>query len=240
MIKINYKKPEEDESPDDIAMYNMKISDKYKNLQAFCQSTVSWLKNDPSRNYQDLEILLRHMELDTHLIARPKKLLDSNTNFVLTIPNKINDSNVYDYVLWISCKPRLEAINELLSYHTSYEENFECLKNTGCLVNKDKNFDIKKISTVNKDEEKEEESKILACELKYDFIEISQIESLNIIIKDLIEKHGDEPKKMVCGKYGELDVYSLVVDGQIISPIGWIAHSPENIELIDFRTMKKM
>ena len=90
------------------------------------------------------------------------------------------------------------------------------------------------------DEEKEEESKILSCELKYDFVEISQIDSLNIIIKDLIEKHGKEPQKMVCGKYGELDVYSLVVDGQIISPIGWIAHSPENIELIDFRNMKKM
>lgn len=238
MIKINYIKPDESESPDDIAIYNIKISDTYKNLQSFCQSTVSWLKNDPSRDYQDLELLLRHLELDTHLIARPKDFVEPNNNFILTIPNRINDTNKYDYVLWVSCKSKDEAIKELLTYHSSYEENFECLSKTGCLTNNSKDFDIKKISYI--DGEQDEESKILSCELKYNFMSVTPIDSLNTIIKDLVDKYGKEPQKMVCGKYGEQNVYTLVIEGEIVSPIGWIEHSSDNIELIDFRSMKKV
>ncbi len=238
MIKINYIKPDESESPDDIAIYNIKIADNYKNLPSFCQSTVSWLKNDPSRDYQDLELLLRHLDLDTHLIARPKDLVEPDNNFILTIPNRINDTNTYDYVLWVSCKSKEEALKELLTYHTSYEENFECLSKTGCLTNNSKDLDIKKLSWM--DGEQDAESKILSCELKYNFVSVRPIDSLNTIIADLIERLGKEPKKMVCGKYGELNVYALVIEGEIVSPIGWIEHSVDNIELIDFRTMKKI
>ena len=34
MIKINYTKPESNEKPDDVCIYNLKLSDKYKNLVA--------------------------------------------------------------------------------------------------------------------------------------------------------------------------------------------------------------
>ncbi len=238
MLKINYIKPNEGESPDDIAIYNLKICDKYKNLQAFCQSTVSWLKNDPSRDYQDLELLLRHLELDTHLIARPKESMESNENFVLSIPNRTNDTNVYDYILWVSCKSKDKAIEELLTFHNSYEENFECLSRTGCLINKNLEVDIKE-TTISYNET-DAYKKILSCELKYDFVEVDKVQSLNIIIKDIIEKKGKEPQKVLYGKYGESNIYALVIDGQIVSPIGWIEYSENNIELIDFRTLKKM
>lgn len=238
MIKISYIKPNENESPDDIAIHNIVISDKFKNLPAFCQSTVGWLKNDPNRNYQDLELLLRHMNLDTHLIAQPKETINIQ-NFKLSIPSKINDTSSYDYVLWTSCKPKEDALKELLTYHTSYEENFECLNNTGCLTNIDPDYDINKISVNPNDSDKDNEKKIVSCELKYEFITVSTIDSLNIIIKDLMDKYQEEPQKMICGKYGESDVYALVINGEIISPIGWIQYSPDNIELIDFRSMKK-
>ncbi len=242
MIKISYIKPNENESPDDIAIHNIAVSDKFKNLPAFCQSTVGWLKNDPNRNYQDLELLLRHMNLDTHLIAQPKETINIQ-NFKLSIPSKINDTSSYDYVLWTSCKPKEEALKELLTYHTSYEENFECLSNTGCLTNIDPDYDINKISISVNCIEKDNEKKIVNSELKYDFITISPIESLDFIIKDLIEKHNEEPKKMVCGKFGESNVYALVIGGVIVSPIGWIEHdeiNKESIEIIDFRNLKKI
>ncbi len=242
MIRINYIKPTENESPDDIAIHNIVQSDKFKNLPAFCQSTVGWLRNDPNRNYQDLELLLRHLDLDTHLIAQPKETINIE-NFKITIPSKTNDTDSYDYVLWTSCKPREEAIKELLTYHTSYEENFECLSRTGCLTNIDRDFDINKISentnNSRSDSDSNNEKQIANSELKYEFVSMSTIDSLNIIIKDLMKKYNEEPQKMVCGKYGESDVYALVINGEIISPIGWIQYAPDNIELIDFRSMKK-
>ncbi len=240
MIRINYIYPNPDESPDDIAIHNIKISDKFKNLQTFCQSTVAWLKNDPNRDYQDLELLLRHLDLDTHLIAKPKEDIDIE-KFVLKLPNKIKDTNNYDYLLWTACKPKEDALKELLTYHSSYEENFECLKNTGCLTNTDIDFDISKISHTNSDNESEK--KIITCELKYDFVQLSSIESLNLIIGELKDKHGQDPQKMVCGKFGESNVYALVIGGVIVSPIGWIEHdetNKESIEIIDFRNLKKI
>ncbi len=240
MLKIKYIKPNENESPDEISIYNMKIADKYKHLQAFCQSSISWLKNDPDRNFQDLENLIRILELDTHLIAKPSKL-EETENFVIALPNKINDTNKYEYVLLISCKPKEEAIKELLSYHDSYETNLSKLLATGTLTVANKQIKIDEIAGVEKSSlDNSNEKLIEKCELKYDFELVSDIELLNIIIEQIKNEKGVEPKKMLCGKFGDNNVYSLAIDGQIVSPIGWIEYSIDKIELIDFRKIKKI
>ena len=57
-------------------------------------------------------------------------------------------------------------------------------KYTGCLTNIDPDYDINKISVNQKDLDKDNEKKIVSCELKYEFTTVSTIDSLNIIIKD--------------------------------------------------------
>ncbi len=242
MIKINYKKPEASESPDDICIHNLTISDKYKNLSTFSQSSIAWLKNDPSRDYQDLENLIRTLDLDTHLIAKPyEKSIYGELN--LTIPNRINQTEELTHVLLISCRKKEEAIKELEKFHSSYEENYALLKKTGCLTDinsnkKTKEFEnsINSINTENK--QVDPETQILNSEIKYDFINVTGKESIQVIIEDLTKKYDKEPEKKICGKLGEKDIYSLIINGEIVSPIGWI-EDEFDYQLIDFRMLRK-
>ncbi len=235
MIKINYLKPEQNESPDDICIYNLRISDQYRNLKTFSQSSIAWLKNDPSRDYQDLEILLRNLDLDTHLIAKP---FDQNEykDLILSIPNRITQPDNLKYMLLISCRPKHEAIKELESYHDNYEINFSNLKLTGSLTNK--NTDLSIENEVNNSLDYENEKKIISSELKYDFSIVTGKQSIQIIYEDLEKKYNKQPEKKICGKLGETDIYSLTINGEIASPIGWI-ELENDYKLIDFRMLRK-
>ncbi len=82
MIKINYKEPEQKETPDDIARFNITIADKFKKGDYLEMSCISWLKIDPVRNYQDLEELFRYLNLDSHVIAYPVKSIPNGMQLV--------------------------------------------------------------------------------------------------------------------------------------------------------------
>ena len=256
MIKINYKNPEEHETSEDIARANIIISDKFKKGDYLVMSCTSWLKLDPKRDYQDLEQLLRYLDLDSHVIASPIKTIPENLE--INHPNGSIPSEPFEYVIKIACRPKEEAIKELLLTHPNYEENFDCLKKTGCLMVKKTNLDNcdetnenNKTDKTNSDDN--EIKKVLNCELKLDFAFYKPMESINFIIGDLIKQYGTEPEQVICGEINGNKVYALMIKGQICSPIGWIKKQSnekvieldENdkdlnmtIELIDFRTIK--
>ncbi len=139
MIKIAYLEPSELETSDDIAKSNIMLSDKFKKPDYFEMSCISWLKIDSTRDYQDLEQFLRFLDLDSHVIAVKPDLNSLNKNsegLELNMPNENKEIKIeqLEYMAKISCKSKSDAMKELLSYHSSYEENFECLKKTGCLM----------------------------------------------------------------------------------------------------------
>lgn len=237
MIKIRYLDPEPTETPDDISIYNIKVSDKFKNLQSFSQAGLAWLKNDSNRNYQDLEKLLRNLNLDTHLIAKQLETYPDEDKYKLCIPNRdiLNQPTDLKYVLLVSCRGKEDAIKELGLHQTSYEENFNCLSKTGCFVDQNivsntENFTYSSLDNIN-------ENKILRSEIKYDFVSVGGKESIEVIIEDLKKKYGKEPEKIVCGKLGDRDIYGLKLNGELSSPIGWIEIETE-YQLIDFRMIK--
>jgi hypothetical protein len=147
-------------------------------------------------------------------------------------------------------------MREILKHHISYEENFENLKKTGCFMA------IKQDKTQEEDEKisqmkgVDEIKKLLNSELKLELEYYKPMDSINYIIKDLTTKYGKEPEKIICGEIGTNKVWALMMDGQIISPIGWmekntlitidkntpitIDKSNEQIdcELVDFRNIK--
>lgn len=221
MIKINYKKPEESESRDDIAMYNMKISDKYKKADYLEISCISWLKLDSNRDYQDLEQIFRYLDLDSYLIAQP--ISNIPVGLEINYPNNHLIEEPLEYIVKISCKPKEDSMKELLNYHSTYEENFECLKKTGCLM-------AKKSDNINKEEEEkisqiegvDEVKQLLESKLKLDLTLYKPIESINYIIEDLTKKYGKKPDQITCGEINGNKVYALSIDNEIISPIGWI------------------
>jgi len=108
MIKINFLNPDETDSKDDICIYNIKESDKYKKADYFEISCISWLKNDSTRNFQDLEILLRSLNLESHIIAKKVDNIDENLEIKYPNNNIINEP--LEFIAKFSCKLKDETI----------------------------------------------------------------------------------------------------------------------------------
>ena len=137
MIKINYREPEENENVEDIAKHNIIISDKFKKIDYLEMCCISWLKLDIERDYQDLEQLFRNLNLDSYVIAHPIQKIPDNLE--LNYPNGKISNETLTFTVKILNKTKEESMNELLSIHSSYDENFRCLKKTGCLMLKNNN-----------------------------------------------------------------------------------------------------
>lgn len=270
MIKINYKEPEQLESPDDIAIYNIKICDKYKKPDYLELSSISWLKIDPKRNYQDLEQLFRHLNLDSYIIAQtiqniPQGLrigrpnepnLTKNTENTENTKNTENtEQDELEYIAKITCMGKDALMSELLKYHTTWEDNYKCLEKTGCLMALKQETSKEEEENIAQTKGIDEVKKLLECKLKLDLKYYSVEESIDFIIEDLTNKYGKKPEKIICGEIETNKVWALMVDGQIVSPIGWmekiINQDNQNnqetetqsqsidYELIDFRKMER-
>ena len=221
MIKINYKEPELLETPDDIAQYNIRMADKYKKADYLEISCISWLKIDSKRDYQDLEQLLRYLKADSHIIAQPVSNIPPGLE--INYPNGNVITEPLEYVAKISCRPFEDSLKELLEYHSTYEENFECLKKTGCFMALKKNeLDKNEEELVSNTKGVDEVKKVLECKLKLDFTFFKPMESINFIIEDLANKYGTVPEKIACGEINGNKVWALMLGGEIVSPIGWM------------------
>jgi len=255
MIKINYKEPEETESKDEIAKYNIKLCDQFKKADYLELSCISWLKIDSKRNYQDLEDLFRFENLDSHVIAQT--ISNIPPGLKIDLPNKLEINvekdnhpeqidNKLEYVAKITCMVKKDSLNELLKYHICYEDNYDCLKNTGCFMSIKQTTSQEEEDKISQTKGVDEVKKLLNCELKLDFELYKPMDSINYIIEDLTKKYGKEPEKIICGEIGSNKVWALMIDGQIISPIGWMEKNKEIIddsneiecELVDFRKIK--
>ncbi len=73
MLRVLYDEINENETKDDITLYNLKQSDINFNKETFICSSLGWMKNDSNRTFQDLETYLRNNDFNTHLLAKPHK-----------------------------------------------------------------------------------------------------------------------------------------------------------------------
>jgi hypothetical protein len=234
MIRPEYIEPESNETKEDIVLHNIKISDEYKNTETLIYSFMGWFKSDDNRTFQDLEKLLRDNDLDTHLIAKRIDVQDIPEGTKITIPNNnpLNEEHGFFHnILLTSCRPKQEAIEEMLRYHKNYESNFEELKRTGSI------FKTSDLLTSAKDEGIKD---IINCTKKYKFIKYSNIEALGYMIEDLEKQFGSKPVKTEVGKNGNKVVYGLVIDGMIRSPILFCHDENNEVELIDSRKYGRM
>ena len=82
----------------------------------------------------------------------------------------------------------------------------------------DSNLNINK----NNIEDYEKIKKVLECKLKLDFTYFKPYESINYIIEDLTNKYGKNPEKITCGEINGKKINALMINNEIVSPIGWI------------------
>ena len=122
-------KEEQKRDDEKVAMYNLrKLSPHHDLTMIFC-AMKGWMSEHPEATLQDLEKALREEDLDIYLIANTKHndTTHKTVNFTKPwLPSK--------YMLIASCRPRASAMKELLTYHSSYEDNFNLLNDCGGMV----------------------------------------------------------------------------------------------------------
>ena len=129
MFQAKLLDPNPEETPEQICWHNITLSDQCHNLEYFIMSSMAWLKLNPDKNFADLETELRNRKLNTHLLAH-KPDLPPNSKLGL----HGNSNQEYKYECGFSCRPLNLAIEELLQYWPSYEDNFDQLSKTGIAI----------------------------------------------------------------------------------------------------------
>lgn len=120
------------DNPTEVMYNNLRIADSLLNLKLFLCARSAYFEIFPEKNYQDLEVYLRHNNFNIYLIAR-----SVNLPFEYQI-KKFNLPNLRcEYECISSCRPHPYAMIELEQNWRSYNENFEALKKAGdvCISN---------------------------------------------------------------------------------------------------------
>jgi hypothetical protein len=197
-MKITFEDVLENDDKDEIALYNIKNSATHMNKETLYHSSIGWLLNDKSRNFEKLELLYRENNLNAFVIAKDKDKLDE-THFKLSC----NDNDNLLYIFDVECVDKID----------DYELNYNKLKNVGYIELVDKS----KID-LNNNIFKLEGNKIIL-----NFVKMSASESIKSLEIELTKSLGYKPKVEVIGTYEE-DVPLLgfkTKDNKYASNICW-------------------
>lgn len=232
MLKVNYNEADEIETKDDISIYNIKESLKFKKVDCFELGCLSWLKNDIKRDFQDLEQTLRTLNINGYIIGKTlNEDIPEEYEFKMPFESSINDKDNKEYLALFFCGNNEEYENELKKNNLSSEENLINLSKSCCLLKKNSNIDDNTDNTNNSNK------KIINSEVKVEFKNFTEKESLYLILEDLKDKYNETPEKIICGEINNKKVHCFSLNKEIISPIGWIEENEDDIKLIDFRTI---
>ncbi len=146
--------PKEDESLQDIALHNLKVSDEHFDLAKFSVSATAWMKCHSECGFPELESFLRENNFNTYVFGR--KPPPPTTTEDLKNPN--HPDMQCDWMIYFSCRPPPYAKDEVLKECSSLEENRHRLATAGFatfssdtkLPKSVKRFDTEEISDAEK------------------------------------------------------------------------------------------
>lgn len=224
MHKFFYDPVDKSENKQELVWHNLRQADQFYKLDVFVGASMAWFKENPTKNYHDLEKVLRVHELNTHLYAKNIKLQD---NQELKFQNSKEPSK---YQCIFSCKPKHQAIQEVLQNTISYEDNLEKLKEAGviCLKNKE---DVKNIEDAIelKDEEKNKMEQLKNLEVKIRVEEITAVDIIEDISNQIEKKYKQDPDVMVVGQTDKGDpMFAFTIKNKLVSDIGFIKRKSDS------------
>jgi hypothetical protein len=225
MNSISYVDPTI-ETIDEIIWHNIKEADSILNLNLFITSAMAWIENNPTKTFQDLERELRKRNLNTHLYA---KEFEKKDNFVLTAPNKLFEPK---YECIYSCRPPKYALEEIMQYWNSYEENFEKLALAGMLTVKSAD-DIQDREDCVKFSETQQSyhDLITKCKKLIKITKITSREYIEKICTDIKNQTGKTPANKVIGMTSNgSPVFGMFIGDQLVSNIGFSVKYNSNCE----------
>lgn len=221
MMKISFIEPDPNDTKESINWYNLKQCDENFNLQFFIASALGWFNLHKNMNFQDFEKELRKHNFNTHLYA---KLPSLTGKIILKSPNK-NDQSIKHYECIYSCRPKKIALDEVLTYWKSYEENFSKLNDSGSVYIDDIE-DYTNEAKYSNDEiltEKERSNfELISNNIKkISFNEIPKETYIAEMFSTFEEQFGRKPDQKIIGlSHDGLPIIGFYIDGILISDIG--------------------
>ena len=200
MFHIRLNDPPTEMTMNEISIHNLSKADKYLNLKFMIASSIGWLKANPDLNIRNLEEKFREKNFNTHIIMA-------------------HDSIVF------SCKPKDKALNELLSYWTTYNDNFNALPPSR-MINED---------ILNESLNNDEESNIALNKKILEFIPLKPREVIERYREDILRAYDVEPTYEIASMTQDgRPIYVMTVNGKAASPFGITNSLDGDIELVKF------
>ena len=130
------------ETKDKVAWENLVQVIPTADIALIGSCATGWLRENPGKNNSDLEKELRKHNLNLHLIADINPPPEYDTVSCADMSQRVK------YMLVYSARSKPEAMKELLTHASSYEENFSRLDDAGSLIQKGTDLsNIKKDNT---------------------------------------------------------------------------------------------
>lgn len=133
MFKTTYERVE-DCNLHDVVLHNFKVTSRLHDLDIVVNLADAWVSINKDKKVTDLEDYFRANDIDVHLIAtvynddkyEPRSLFDITKSV--------------EYKLIFSCKTDEDAIQELKTHWSDYNENYSKLNDSGAMVPKGSNL----------------------------------------------------------------------------------------------------
>lgn len=232
LMKISVEDALPNETSEEICLHNLKITDLNHNLQYFIVSVQGWFNLNPTKNYQDLEKFLRENNFNTHLYcAKPRSVPNSK------LVGRIKDVDC-EYECIYSCRPKNHALEEVLKFWSSYEENFEKLKYAG-MLSVENIEDDSSDQTIKFNEDQMNTHELISKnrkKIKFEKLLVNDfLRDLDIDCKNKYGK-GSVPLLFAIDNKGSY-IFAMTIDNEIISNIGYRLYIDEDgtkkIDLVD-------
>ncbi len=252
MLRVEFKAVEVGDDVDIVAINNILQCDTHKRTDLMMCAMVGWLNNDKTRDYVQIEQMLRLKKCNTYLIAKPYN--NSKKNMRLTMPNDNTLDKTHELIITFDH-------NEILKYHDSYEQNFILLRYAGCFAYRNNPNDNKNVDEHKEIEESKKDIKFDGNNFEYNLtqntiyltlIQMNNKETVEYISECLEKKFNNKPLRTIVGTIENknkinVDVYSFTIDNKIISECAWTLNDNDNnnnnnnnndVDLIDLRRVK--
>ena len=221
---------------------NIKSVDKLNKLDLMALIIQSYYKLYPEKTPHDLEKELRDNNLNVGLIAvkwdkleQYTELIKQNKGLILkkaSIPKykgtqfnsslDVDPCDLSKYVTFISCRPRDLVIEETLSHHKTMENNLEKLVEAGDFVG------FSDDDQTNNDDQKNNDDQVYKnIQAGTKLIVLHEMD-FEKIFNQLQQEYKSAEVKLV-GNYQNKEIYGLVSDNQIISPIVYYFNDNQKI-----------
>lgn len=210
MILFHFDKLSDSDDKKEIVWNNIELADEHLNLDLIIASCLSWLSlhKDKDCNLSDLEKQLRIHQLNTHLYAKPL------------------ETGGYECIFL--CSPKEEAIQELLSYKVSYEDNLIHLKDAKFRSNIGIFWRCEEVLETYTKEDQQNILDVKNLKTKIRIEKQSENELLRQIREEIKKKYGQEPIPLIFRKTEEGDdMYLFTVNDKVVSDIGYIMRQTE-------------